>query len=165
MGLFSSLVQVVADSAQGIRYVGEEKDEKLEDFSLHYRQLLKKIDDVDHAIAIIELFVRTAIGAAKSDGVFSKIEAAEITSFIEGSFGGELSSQECFELLKDINREQMDLVTLCEASIGASNRYGSIVIETLRAFLECIIYSDGQVHPKEVDFLNRWEKTISVLQK
>jgi len=38
-------------------------------------------------------------------------------------------------------------------------------IVALRKFIEFMIYSDGEVHPKELEFLNNWNTTLDIKSK
>ena len=169
MGLFSSigksLLGLALDSTSGVRYVNNsEINSKIDEFVLRYKLLLKKAYNIDDKRKITMGFVTAAISVAKADGNFSNDEVLELLDFIEGSFGHELSREEALEFIQEINEAQLELEDVCRLSIELSRRYGESTIDTLRSFIEFIIYIDGKVHPKELEFLNNWNKTIEIMK-
>jgi len=170
MGLFStlgkSLAKIVIDSASGIQYANKEEiNSKAEDFVLHYQHLLNKTYDIDDKLEIVMVFALTSIAVSKSDGNFSNSEVQELLDLIEGSVEGEISREEALELIKDLNKMPITFEVLTRGAMEIQNQYGDLAIETLRKFIEYMIYSDGEVHPKELEFLKNWTNAINIQMK
>jgi len=170
MGLFStlgaSLIKVAVDSASGIEYVSKEEiNSKVQDFSLHYKHLLNKATNFKDKMEIVVIFAMTAIAVSKSDGSFSDSEITELISLMDLSTGGLLPKDDALEIIRDLNAQPVSIEDLASQAIKLSSKYGEIAIVALRKFIEFMIYSDGEVHPKELEFLNNWNTTLDIKSK
>ena len=170
MGLFStlgeSLVKLAVDSASGIEYVNKEEiNSKANDFLLHYKYLLNKANNANEKMEIVVTFVITAIGVSKADGDFSDTEVIELIHLMEGSLEGEISREEALETIQNLSTVPLDIETLGRTAIKIADKYGELSLETLRKFIEYMIYADGEVHPKELEFLNNWDSTIRIQKR
>jgi len=166
MGLFAGLVKIVVDSASGTIYVdNKEIENKMEEFVLHYTQILQKAYDYDSKGEIVVAVVMTGIFAAKSDGKFLKKEGFELVDLMVESLGEEnISREEAYETVMELSKAPVDMEDLGRIAINLKRKYGRGAIEMLRSIIEFIIYVDGEVSQKEKDFLESWEKTIKILE-
>jgi len=166
MGLFSSLTKILIDSASGIKYVDNKNIEnKAEEFILKYRYLLQKTYVHQEKVELVTAFIITAIATAKSDGTFSKTEVSELIDFIIASLDEDIISRdEALDLIKEFIDIPIDMTSLANIAVNLAKRYGNSVIDTLRSFIIFIIYSDGEIHPKELEFLDKWNKTVQIVK-
>ena len=163
MGLFSSLKKTL-EGIEGV--TEEEKEQKAYIFLLHFRELMKKVRsyDADEVMELVTAIVITGVFAAKSDGNFSKSEAMELFDFMDSSMDSdEISREEILEIILIMSEAPMKMKDLGTLAINLSRKYGQSSIDALRSFIEYIIYSDGEVHPQELRFLDDWDTTIKIM--
>jgi len=165
LSLGKSLAKFAMDSASGIQYTNDKEiEDKGDDFLLHYQILLMKESNSDDRLDMVMGIATTGIFAAKADGKFSTNEGMEIMDFIEVSLSNEdITREEIYDIVLDISNSPIQMVHLGQIALKLQNRYGNLAIDVLRRFIEVVIYGDGEVHPKELAFLNEWEKTVELM--
>ena len=170
MGLFTSLKKIALTTAhemlQDIEYVNKNHiNSKLDTFLLEYSNLMKQAYNKDDKMKIISALVFIGVITAKSDGDFSKEEILELADFFQASTDNEISGDEALEMIQVFYDAPVNMEELAQMAINLSRIYGSSAINTLRSFIEYIIYSDGKVHEKELNFLRNWEHAVEIKQR
>jgi len=70
------------------------------------------------------------------------------------------SREELLKVVLAISDSPIRMIDLGTIAVNLSHKHQVSSINVLRSFIEYIIYSDGEVHPKELEFLKNWDKTI-----
>ena len=170
MGLFTSLGKFALGTAkemlQDIEYVNANSiNSKLDIFLLEYRNLMQQAYNEEDRMKIGSALIFTGVIAAKSDGDFSKNEILELVDFLQVITNDEISRDEALEMIQVFYDTPIDMENLAQMAINLSRAYGLGAISTLRTFIEYIIYSDGKVYEKELNFINNWEYAVKIKQR